>query len=149
MNTPKFAQLKPSFHTELKKRISYYFETTGKSTTGNWRLWIKAAILLVTLTGLYIHLVFFTPALFRDAATSTKTILVSRPIFLSATCTCFKRLLILEKFFPYFHSSLLLLLTINLTGFIILVWGFKKIKNWLPLNIFSDHLSPSLHQSFH
>ncbi|MEO8711203.1 MAG: acyl-CoA desaturase [Parafilimonas sp.] len=59
--TPKFAQLKPSFHTELKKRISNYFETTGKSTTGNYKLWLKAAILLIILIGLYIHLVFFTP----------------------------------------------------------------------------------------
>src|ERR1044072_2865549 len=60
--TPKFTQLKPSFHTELKKRITHYFEATGKSTTGNYKLWIKAAILLVALTGLYIHLVFFTPS---------------------------------------------------------------------------------------
>jgi linoleoyl-CoA desaturase len=44
--TPKFVQLKPSFHTELKKRITQYFETTGKSTAGNYKLWIKAGILL-------------------------------------------------------------------------------------------------------
>ena len=64
MNTPKFEQLKPSFHTELKKRISQYFETTGKSTTGNYQLWIKAAILLAAYIFLYIHLVFFTPSTF-------------------------------------------------------------------------------------
>ena len=33
-STPKFIQLKPSFHTELKKRISLYFETTGKNIKG-------------------------------------------------------------------------------------------------------------------
>ena len=62
MNTPKFEQLKPSFHTELKKRISQYFENTGKASTGNYALWIKAAILLVAYISLYIHLVFFNPA---------------------------------------------------------------------------------------
>src|SRR5258706_13754734 len=62
MNTPKFAQLKPSFHTELKKRISQYFETTGKSTTGNYQLWVKAAILLSIYIFFYVHLVFFTPS---------------------------------------------------------------------------------------
>ena len=61
MNTPKFAQLKPSFHTELKRRISQYFETTGKSTAGNFQLWIKAVILLSAYIFLYIQLVFFTP----------------------------------------------------------------------------------------
>src|SRR5215510_3786469 len=62
--TPKFAQLKPSFHTELKKRIAQYFETTGKSTAGNYKLWVKAAILIVVLLALYVHLVFFTPSAF-------------------------------------------------------------------------------------
>jgi len=60
--TPKFVQLKPSFHTELKKRISLYFETTGKSPAGNSKLWTKAGILVTTLIFLYIHLVFFTPS---------------------------------------------------------------------------------------
>ncbi len=60
--TPKFVQLKPSFHTELKKRISNYFETTGKSTSGNYKLWTKAVILISVLIALYIHLVFFTPS---------------------------------------------------------------------------------------
>jgi linoleoyl-CoA desaturase len=62
--TPKFAQLKPSFHAELKKRIANYFETTGKSTAGNYALWTKAIILVSALILLYIHLVFFTPSTF-------------------------------------------------------------------------------------
>jgi linoleoyl-CoA desaturase len=61
MATPKFPTVKQSFHFELKKRINDYFESTGKSFTGNWVLYSKAAILLLSFIGLYIHLVFFTP----------------------------------------------------------------------------------------
>ena len=35
---PKFSNTPHSFHTELKKRISAYFEELGKSTTGNYKL---------------------------------------------------------------------------------------------------------------
>src|SRR6202789_1306927 len=59
---PKFANVPHSFHTELKKRISNYFEEVGKSTTGNYDLFIKAVILMVSFAFIYIHLVFFTPA---------------------------------------------------------------------------------------
>jgi linoleoyl-CoA desaturase len=59
---PKFAQVTHSFHTELKKRISNYFEEVGKSTTGNYNLFLKAVILMVGFAFIYIHLVFFTPA---------------------------------------------------------------------------------------
>lgn len=61
MTTPKFPSVKQSFHFELKKRINDYFETTGKSFTGNWHLYSKAAILMLSFVGLYVHLVFFTP----------------------------------------------------------------------------------------
>lgn len=63
MVTPKFAVVKPSFHTELKKRVTAYFEQTGKSSTGNYKLWIKAAFLIAAFISLYINLVFFTPAI--------------------------------------------------------------------------------------
>lgn len=63
MATPKFATVKQSFHTELKKRINDYFQSTGKSLSGNTRLYTKAIILLVVFFFLYIHLVFFTPAI--------------------------------------------------------------------------------------
>src|ERR1700744_5447122 len=59
---PKFANVPHSFHTELKKRISNYFEEVGKSTTGNYNLFLKAVILMVSFVFVYIHLVFFTPA---------------------------------------------------------------------------------------
>lgn len=61
MSVPKFSQATQSFHTELKKRISNYFEEVGKSTTGNYNLFIKAVILMVGFLFIYIHLVFFTP----------------------------------------------------------------------------------------
>lgn len=62
MANPKFISGKQSFHLELKKRINDYFETTGKSLTGNSVLYTKAIVLLTAFLVLYIHLVFFTPA---------------------------------------------------------------------------------------
>ena len=61
MATPKFSNVPHSFHSELKKRISTYFEEVGASTTGNYNLFIKAVILMVAFIFLYVHLVFFTP----------------------------------------------------------------------------------------
>lgn len=61
MVAPKFAIQKQSFHAELKKRINDYFVTNGISTTGNYKLYIKAVVLLVVFVSTYIHLVFFTP----------------------------------------------------------------------------------------
>jgi linoleoyl-CoA desaturase len=63
MQIPKFPQSKPSFHTELKKRITEYFNETGKSTAGDYKLWSKAFLLVSLYILLYIHLVFFTPAM--------------------------------------------------------------------------------------
>jgi linoleoyl-CoA desaturase len=62
MPSPKFASATYSFHTELKRRISAYFDEVGKSTTGNFGLFMKAVILLVCFAFIYVHLVFFTPA---------------------------------------------------------------------------------------
>ncbi|RAU82865.1 fatty acid desaturase family protein [Pontibacter arcticus] len=61
MATPKFQAQKSSFHAELKKRINTYFQETGISTTGNYKLYLKASILALSLIAIYIHLVFFTP----------------------------------------------------------------------------------------
>ena len=57
----KFASPEESFHVVLKKRINEYFETTGKSASGNAHLYTKAVILLLSFSFLYVHLVFFTP----------------------------------------------------------------------------------------
>src|SRR5689334_16677572 len=64
MATPKFSNVPHSFRADLKKRISDYFEQVGKSTTGNYNLFIKAVILMVAFVFIYIHLVFFTPNVF-------------------------------------------------------------------------------------
>jgi linoleoyl-CoA desaturase len=62
MSVPKFSNVPHSFHTELKKRIGNYFEEVGKSTTGNYSLFVKAVILMVIFAFIYIDLVFFTPS---------------------------------------------------------------------------------------
>jgi len=62
MAIPKFSNIPHSFHSELKNRISSYFDSLGKSPTGNLSLFIKAIILITGFVFLYIHLVFFTPA---------------------------------------------------------------------------------------
>ncbi len=61
MTIPKFSNVPQSFHTELKGRISAYFEQVGKSTTGDTRIFMKAVILMLVFSSIYIHLVFFTP----------------------------------------------------------------------------------------
>ncbi len=62
MSIPKFSNIPHSFHSELKRRISAYFEEVGRASTGNFSLFIKAIILVVAYILVYIHLVFFTPA---------------------------------------------------------------------------------------
>ncbi|MDB5245818.1 MAG: fatty acid desaturase [Segetibacter sp.] len=61
ISTPKFATQKQSFHAELKKRINQYFTERQISTTGNYKLYIKAVVLLLSFAFTYVHLVFFTP----------------------------------------------------------------------------------------
>lgn len=64
MAKPKFAVPQESFHKVLKNRINAYFEGTGKSTTGNTQLYVKAGLLMSAFVFLYVHLVFFTPPVF-------------------------------------------------------------------------------------
>ncbi len=64
MAVPKFANVPHSFHSELKNRITTYFDEVGKSTYGNSSLFSKAVILMVSFLVVYIHLVFFTPNTF-------------------------------------------------------------------------------------
>ncbi len=64
MSAPKFSNVPHSFHSELKKRISNYFEEVGTSPTGNYSLFIKAVVLMASFIFIYIHLVFFTPGAF-------------------------------------------------------------------------------------
>jgi linoleoyl-CoA desaturase len=64
MAVPKFNNTPQSFHAELKKRITGYFDEVGKSTYGNYKLFVKAVILMISFAFIYIHLVFFTPNIF-------------------------------------------------------------------------------------
>lgn len=61
MSSPKFPKIQLSFHSELKKRINEYFINKGKATTGNFKLFFKAILLVTSLLLVYTHLVFFTP----------------------------------------------------------------------------------------
>ncbi|MDZ4794653.1 MAG: acyl-CoA desaturase [Bacteroidota bacterium] len=62
MASPKFSTASQSFHAELKKRISDYFKQAGKASTGNFSLYFKAILLVVSFIAVYTHLVFYTPA---------------------------------------------------------------------------------------
>ncbi|WP_205499920.1 fatty acid desaturase family protein [Rufibacter psychrotolerans] len=61
MATPKFIAPSTSFYSELKARTNAYFTEAGSHPTGNYTLYIKAAVLLTGMVLLYLHLVFFTP----------------------------------------------------------------------------------------
>jgi linoleoyl-CoA desaturase len=64
MTTPKFKNTKGStFHQELKKRVQNYFTENNIEQTGNFSLYFKAILLWSSYIFLYVHLVFFTPAL--------------------------------------------------------------------------------------
>ncbi len=58
---PKFPQASPSIHAVLKTRVQQYFDTLGKKSTGNRKLYVKAIVLVTLLALTYVHLVFFTP----------------------------------------------------------------------------------------
>ena len=62
MSIPKFTATPHSFHAELKTRIAEYFVQVGRSTTGNYQLFIKALVFMVAFVAIYTHLVFFTPS---------------------------------------------------------------------------------------
>jgi len=62
--SPRYPVKRPSFQSELKKRVENYFEENKLKTTGNLRLYAKTVILAVSFIGIYISLVFFTPNIF-------------------------------------------------------------------------------------
>lgn len=63
MNTPKFSTRNNAFYGELRRRINQYFQDANIAPTGNFQLYSKAAILILSFIGVYIHLVFFTPGI--------------------------------------------------------------------------------------
>lgn len=63
MSVPKFPQKGDSFYHELKKRVSDYFVQANKVSTGNFQLYFKAGLLILSYIALYVWLVFFTPGI--------------------------------------------------------------------------------------
>lgn len=62
MPQPTFAPVPPVFFQRLREVTDAYFRENGLRRTGDRRLYWKTAILLSALAGLYVLLVFFTPA---------------------------------------------------------------------------------------
>ena len=59
---PKFSASPQTFHTDLKKRINAYFDQTGKAMTGNFALYLKAAVLGISFIGFtYPPRIFYPP----------------------------------------------------------------------------------------
>jgi linoleoyl-CoA desaturase len=61
MSKIKFNNSDPVFFNTLKKRVENYFEANNIKATGNWKLYSKTIILVVSLILSYIWMVFFTP----------------------------------------------------------------------------------------
>ncbi|MEY4933799.1 MAG: hypothetical protein RIS64_158 [Bacteroidota bacterium] len=57
MQTPRFA-LAPDFHQILKTRVNTYFEQNQIASTGNWRLYSKAIVLITAQIVFYYAAVF-------------------------------------------------------------------------------------------
>ena len=55
--TQRFSGKSP-FHADLKRRVEAYFETTGRSPHGGFRMWLKTATLFTWLIGSYAVLLF-------------------------------------------------------------------------------------------
>jgi linoleoyl-CoA desaturase len=60
--TPKFPTPATSLHAALKTRVAEYFDGAALASKGNGELYVKAIAIVGGMIGLYIHLVFFTPA---------------------------------------------------------------------------------------
>src|SRR5437870_2795276 len=50
-----------AFFNSLRKRVNDYFSSNKLKSTGNYKLYIKAGILLSSALAFYVVLVFFTP----------------------------------------------------------------------------------------
>lgn len=61
MAIPKFSHSNVSFYNELKNRINEYFRQSNKVSTGNYKLYLKAIVLILAYVAIYTHLVFYTP----------------------------------------------------------------------------------------
>lgn len=61
MSKIKFNNNDPIFFNTLKERVEAYFVTNDIKSTGNYKLYMKTAILIASLVSAYIWMVFFTP----------------------------------------------------------------------------------------
>jgi linoleoyl-CoA desaturase len=61
MVPPKFSASRLSLHAVLKKNVNEYFQQQKLSPAGNYKLHLKAAILIASYVLIYIDLIFFTP----------------------------------------------------------------------------------------
>ena len=59
---PRFGTSAPLFFKRLREVTDAYFKENGIRPTGDLRLYLKTVILAIALVGLYVVLVFFTPA---------------------------------------------------------------------------------------
>ncbi len=58
---PLFPLVKPSFQTELRKRVDAYFKDNNINPTGNWKVYLKTGIIAITFIATYATIVFFEP----------------------------------------------------------------------------------------
>lgn len=65
MQTPRFSAT-PFFYNDLKDRVHHYFQETNQAMTGNWRLHLKAIILVSSFFLCYAALVFYTPSVWAS-----------------------------------------------------------------------------------
>jgi linoleoyl-CoA desaturase len=47
-----------AFQSELRRRVDEYFQATGRPKHGDWRIWVKTAIILSCFAACYVLLVF-------------------------------------------------------------------------------------------
>lgn len=57
----KFDSSDNAFFSELRSKVDHYFESNDLHTTGEWRLYSKGLLQVLSLITLYVVLVFFTP----------------------------------------------------------------------------------------
>jgi len=51
-----------AFRRTLRARVNQHFASSGQTPRGNWRIYLKAAVMLVCLAGAYVALVFGAPS---------------------------------------------------------------------------------------
>ena len=63
------------FHADLKRRVGAYFQETGLSPRGGWRMYLKTAVILSWLIGSYVLLVFVAASWWQGAVAALSLVL--------------------------------------------------------------------------